>query len=158
MKLGDVVVRLLLDPAHETGWQAAFACSEAACRVNSCSQIRHLRTSLPTATNTFPIWSLRGQPQSPLGFATGMSLGMSLHPVALCPNGNRDTGFVLRLLHKAADARTRDTVLLRDLRQRHPRAAVKNDLLPVDIESRSSDLTTFHACPSHTAFDTLYNQ
>jgi hypothetical protein len=48
MKLGEVVVQLLLEPDHEAGWQAAFAWSEAALRVNSWSQMRHLRTSRPT--------------------------------------------------------------------------------------------------------------
>ena len=63
MKLGDVVVQLLLEPDHEAGWQAAFAWSEAALRVNSWSQMRHLRTS-PTTRKTFPIRSLRGEPVS----------------------------------------------------------------------------------------------
>lgn len=64
MKLGDVVVQLLLEPGHEAGWQAAFAWSEAALRVNSWSQMRHLRMSRPTTRKTFPIRSLRGEPVS----------------------------------------------------------------------------------------------
>ena len=64
MKLGEVVVQLLLEPDHEAGWQAAFAWSEAALRVNSWSQMRHLRTSRPTTRKTFPIRSLRGEPVS----------------------------------------------------------------------------------------------
>ena len=64
MKLGEVVVQLLLEADHEAGWQAAFAWSEAALRVNSWSQMRHLRTSRPTTRKTFPIRSLRGEPVS----------------------------------------------------------------------------------------------
>ena len=61
---------------------------------------------------------------------------MSLHPVLFCFNRNREI-YPVPLFHQAADTRPREVVLLGDLRQRHPRAAIKYNLLPVDIKPRT---------------------
>jgi hypothetical protein len=47
-------------------------------------------------------------------------------------------------------------MLFCDQRQRHSRAAVLDDLLPVDIEPRTPNLPTLKFCPSHSTFDTVH--
>jgi hypothetical protein len=49
-------------------------------------------------------------------------------------------------------------VALGNLRQGHSSAAITNNLLPIDIQPRTTDLATFKLCTSHTAFDTLDHQ
>src|SRR6266436_2633022 len=46
----------------------------------------------------------------------------------------RDCTVVVRFLEKSAHRRPRDSVLLRDLRERHAGAAVEQDLLAVDVQ------------------------
>jgi hypothetical protein len=52
----------------------------------------------------------------------------------------------------------RDAVFLCDLRQTQPGAAVLDDLLPVDIEPRTTNLPTLKFCPSHSTFDTVHHE
>jgi hypothetical protein len=52
-------------------------------------------------------------------------------------------------LHQTTDARPRNAVLLRDLRRRHPGAAVEDDLLPVHVQPRPPDLAALQLRPAH---------
>jgi hypothetical protein len=68
--------------------------------------------------------------------------------ICLLPNAgtlkqHRGMRIAARLFHQTANARPRDSVLLRDLRQTQPGATVVNYLLSVYIEPRSPDLASF---------------
>lgn len=52
-------------------------------------------------------------------------------------------------LHQTTDARPRNAMLLRDLRQRHPGAAVEDGLLPVHVQPRPPDLAALQLRPAH---------
>jgi len=51
--------------------------------------------------------------------------------------------FFVSFFHQAADTRPRDSMLLRDLRQTQPGAAIINDLLTIHIQPCTPDLPTF---------------
>ena len=67
-------------------------------------------------------------------------------------------GILVGRFHQSAHSCPADRVLACHDSQRHSRAAIRDDLLSVDVQSRSTDLPTLKLCPSHSTFYPLDDQ
>src|ERR1700677_382158 len=67
-------------------------------------------------------------------------------------------GVPIGFLHQSAYGRPANRMSFGNSSQRHPGAAITNNLLPIDIQPRTTDLASFKPSPSHARFYPLHHE